>query len=172
MREEDEKLRQAVEHYGARWSKIAEVVGTRNGDQCWKRWYDCLDPRIDKSPWSAEEVCQCCPNATPESLLIKRHHRTQDSSTSSPNAAATGATLCTSTSPTAPPSPPRTGTASYGASKRGRAREHPPSDVHGPRQPSPQRPRAPAHTSASPPRHPERPCPPPSQSLHPRTGWR
>ncbi len=56
MREEDEKLRQAVELYGARWSKIAEMVGTRNGDQCWKRWYDCLDPRIDKSPWTAEEV--------------------------------------------------------------------------------------------------------------------
>ncbi|KAL2128926.1 hypothetical protein VTI74DRAFT_8473 [Chaetomium olivicolor] len=55
MREEDERLRQAVEMYGTRWSKIAEVVGTRNGDQCWKRWYDCLDPRIDKSPWTAEE---------------------------------------------------------------------------------------------------------------------
>ncbi|KAJ4290049.1 hypothetical protein N0V88_006553 [Collariella sp. IMI 366227] len=55
MREEDERLRQAVEIYGARWSKIAEAVGTRNGDQCWKRWYDCLDPRIDKSPWTAEE---------------------------------------------------------------------------------------------------------------------
>ena len=56
MREEDEKLREAVELYGARWSKIAEAVGTRNGDQCWKRWYDCLDPRIDKSPWTADEV--------------------------------------------------------------------------------------------------------------------
>ncbi|KAK4103384.1 hypothetical protein N658DRAFT_422159, partial [Parathielavia hyrcaniae] len=55
MPEEDEKLREAVERYGARWSKIAEAVGTRNGDQCWKRWYDCLDPRIDKSPWTAEE---------------------------------------------------------------------------------------------------------------------
>lgn len=59
MREEDEKLREAVGLYGARWSKIAEAVGTRNGDQCWKRWYDCLDPRIDKSPWTPEEVsCQ------------------------------------------------------------------------------------------------------------------
>jgi hypothetical protein len=55
-REEDEKLREAVEQYGARWSKIAEAVGTRNGDQCWKRWYDCLDPRIDKSPWTPEDV--------------------------------------------------------------------------------------------------------------------
>ncbi|EAQ89485.1 hypothetical protein CHGG_06104 [Chaetomium globosum CBS 148.51] len=55
MREEDERLREAVELYGTRWSKIAEAVGTRNGDQCWKRWYDCLDPRIDKSPWTPEE---------------------------------------------------------------------------------------------------------------------
>ncbi|KAK3298708.1 Homeodomain-like protein [Chaetomium fimeti] len=55
LREEDEKLREAVDLYGARWSKIAEAVGTRNGDQCWKRWYDCLDPRIDKSPWTTEE---------------------------------------------------------------------------------------------------------------------
>ncbi|KAH6630597.1 Homeodomain-like protein, partial [Chaetomium sp. MPI-SDFR-AT-0129] len=55
MKEEDEKLREAVGLYGARWSKIAEAVGTRNGDQCWKRWYDCLDPRIDKSPWTPEE---------------------------------------------------------------------------------------------------------------------
>ncbi|KAK1750301.1 Homeodomain-like protein, partial [Echria macrotheca] len=54
-KDEDEKLLKAVEKYGARWSKVAAVVGSRNGDQCWKRWYDCLDPRIDKSPWTAEE---------------------------------------------------------------------------------------------------------------------
>jgi myb proto-oncogene protein len=55
-KEEDEKLLAAVEKHGARWSKVAVVVGSRNGDQCWKRWYDCLDPRIDKSPWTADEV--------------------------------------------------------------------------------------------------------------------
>lgn len=54
-KEEDEKLLAAVEKYGARWSKVAVVVGSRNGDQCWKRWYDCLDPRIDKSPWTVDE---------------------------------------------------------------------------------------------------------------------
>ncbi|KAK0671485.1 hypothetical protein QBC41DRAFT_56961 [Cercophora samala] len=54
-KDEDQKLRAAVEVYGARWSKIAEAVGTRNGDQCWKRWYDCLDPSIDKSPWTSDE---------------------------------------------------------------------------------------------------------------------
>ena len=55
-REEDQRLRDAVVIHGTRWSKIAQVVGTRNGDQCWKRWYDCLDPQIDKSPWTPEEV--------------------------------------------------------------------------------------------------------------------
>ncbi|KAK4673916.1 hypothetical protein QC763_116130 [Podospora pseudopauciseta] len=54
-KDEDQKLKAAVEVYGARWSKIAEAVGTRNGDQCWKRWYDCLDPSIDKSPWTSDE---------------------------------------------------------------------------------------------------------------------
>ncbi|KAK3330706.1 Homeodomain-like protein, partial [Apodospora peruviana] len=54
-REEDQRLRDAVAIHGTRWSKIANLVGTRNGDQCWKRWYDCLDPKIDKSPWTAEE---------------------------------------------------------------------------------------------------------------------
>jgi myb proto-oncogene protein len=61
LEEEDQRLREAVQRYGTRWSKIAEAVGTRNGDQCWKRWYDCLDPRIDKSPWTSEEVCHVHP---------------------------------------------------------------------------------------------------------------
>src|SRR5690349_24982999 len=113
MREEDEKLREAVEVYGARWSKIAEAVGTRNGDQCWKRWYDCLDPRIDKSPWTAEEVCPThypTPTRAYTSQTLTRHHphRMQDFSISSPKPVATGATSCTITSLTAPPSPPRT----------------------------------------------------------------
>ncbi|KAK0733818.1 hypothetical protein B0T26DRAFT_37839 [Lasiosphaeria miniovina] len=76
-REEDQKLREAVEVHGARWSKIAEAVGTRNGDQCWKRWYDCLDPRIDKSPWTPEEdarlleqVAECGRNWTE---IVNKH---------------------------------------------------------------------------------------------------
>ncbi|KAJ4417435.1 hypothetical protein N0V85_001851 [Neurospora sp. IMI 360204] len=54
-REEDQRLREAFDIYGPRWSKVAQVVGSRNGDQCWKRWYDCLDPKIDRSPWTPEE---------------------------------------------------------------------------------------------------------------------
>ncbi|KAK1826878.1 Homeodomain-like protein, partial [Podospora conica] len=54
-KEEDAKLLEAVERYGFRWSKVAKVVGSRNGDQCWKRYFDALDPRIDKSPWTEAE---------------------------------------------------------------------------------------------------------------------
>ncbi|KAK1777397.1 hypothetical protein QBC45DRAFT_188751 [Copromyces sp. CBS 386.78] len=54
-REEDQRLREAFDIYGPRWSKVAQVVGSRNGDQCWKRWYDCLDPKIDRSPWTPDE---------------------------------------------------------------------------------------------------------------------
>ncbi|KAK3388828.1 hypothetical protein B0T20DRAFT_86507 [Sordaria brevicollis] len=53
--EEDQRLREAFDIYGPRWSKVAQIVGSRNGDQCWKRWYDCLDPKIDRSPWTPEE---------------------------------------------------------------------------------------------------------------------
>lgn len=45
-----------MEKHGFRWSKVAKAVGSRNGDQVFKRWGDCLDPRIDKSPWTAAEV--------------------------------------------------------------------------------------------------------------------
>lgn len=55
-KEEDGRLRQGVRQYGTRWSKVADLVQTRNGDQCYKRWTDSLDPQIDKSPWTAEEV--------------------------------------------------------------------------------------------------------------------
>ena len=60
-KEEDEKLLEAVDKCGHRWSKVAKVVGSRNGDQCWKRWYDCLDPRIDRSPWTEVEVSKQTP---------------------------------------------------------------------------------------------------------------
>lgn len=54
------------------WSRVAQVVGTRNGDrmffqpclssnstnllvECFKRWNDVLDPAIDRSPWTRDE---------------------------------------------------------------------------------------------------------------------
>ena len=54
---EDEKLRAAVEKHGTKWARIAAQVETRNGDQCSKRWKNSLDPSIDRSPWTTQEVC-------------------------------------------------------------------------------------------------------------------
>lgn len=53
---EDERLREAVTKYGTRWVRVAGEVGTRNGDQCAKRWNENLNPELDHSPWTPEEV--------------------------------------------------------------------------------------------------------------------
>ncbi|KAL9031135.1 MAG: hypothetical protein Q9196_000811 [Gyalolechia fulgens] len=52
---ENTRLRQAVAKYGTRWVKVASEVGTRNGDQCAKRWNENLNPELDHSPWTPEE---------------------------------------------------------------------------------------------------------------------
>ncbi|KAK7052810.1 hypothetical protein VNI00_004129 [Paramarasmius palmivorus] len=38
-----------------RWSLVSDMVKTRTNVQCARRWCDTLDPRIDKSPWTAEQ---------------------------------------------------------------------------------------------------------------------
>lgn len=53
---EDARLREAVAKYGTRWVRVAGEVGTRNGDQCAKRWNENLNPELDHSPWTPEEV--------------------------------------------------------------------------------------------------------------------
>ncbi|KAK3389473.1 hypothetical protein B0H63DRAFT_556622 [Podospora didyma] len=53
--EEDQRLRDAVGKLGTRWLAVAIEVGTRNGEQCAKRWNDNVNPELDHSPWSAEE---------------------------------------------------------------------------------------------------------------------
>lgn len=55
---EDVRLREAVAKYGTRWVRVAGEVGTRNGDQCAKRWNENLNPELDHGPWTAEEVSQ------------------------------------------------------------------------------------------------------------------
>ncbi|KAI1081860.1 hypothetical protein F5B20DRAFT_569432 [Whalleya microplaca] len=52
---EDGRLREAVSKHGTRWVAVANEVGTRNGDQCAKRWNENLNPDIDHSPWTARE---------------------------------------------------------------------------------------------------------------------
>lgn len=53
---EDVRLREAVAKYGAQWVRVAGEVGTRNGDQCAKRWNENLNPELDHGPWTPEEV--------------------------------------------------------------------------------------------------------------------
>lgn len=53
---EDARLRAAVNEHGLRWVLVAQKVQTRNGDQCAKRWNEKLDPKLDHSPWTPEEV--------------------------------------------------------------------------------------------------------------------
>ncbi|XP_010930647.1 transcription factor MYB3R-1 [Elaeis guineensis] len=53
---EDEKLRQLVEQYGPQnWNSIAEKLKGRSGKSCRLRWFNQLDPRINKRPFTEEE---------------------------------------------------------------------------------------------------------------------
>ncbi|KAL4804058.1 Homeodomain-like protein [Aspergillus unguis] len=53
--EEDERLFQLVERYQYRWATIAQKMETRSADQCSKRWHHCLNPELERSPWTDEE---------------------------------------------------------------------------------------------------------------------
>ncbi|KAL1694220.1 hypothetical protein GGG16DRAFT_122588 [Schizophyllum commune] len=53
--DEDERLVKAIEKHGTRWSLVAQVVQTRNSDQCAKRWTDTLNPAIDRTTWTAAQ---------------------------------------------------------------------------------------------------------------------
>ncbi|KAJ8762988.1 hypothetical protein K2173_023117 [Erythroxylum novogranatense] len=53
---EDEKLRQLVEQYGAQnWNSIADKLQGRSGKSCRLRWFNQLDPRINRKPFTEEE---------------------------------------------------------------------------------------------------------------------
>nr|KYP51102.1 Transcription factor MYB44 [Cajanus cajan] len=53
---EDEKLRELVERYGPHnWNAIAEKFRGRSGKSCRLRWFNQLDPRINRSPFTEEE---------------------------------------------------------------------------------------------------------------------
>ncbi|KAA8542945.1 hypothetical protein F0562_024097 [Nyssa sinensis] len=53
---EDEKLRELVERYGPHnWNSIAEKLQGRSGKSCRLRWFNQLDPRINRSPFTEEE---------------------------------------------------------------------------------------------------------------------
>ncbi|KAK3032416.1 hypothetical protein RJ639_037143, partial [Escallonia herrerae] len=53
---EDDKLRQLVERYGPQnWNSIAEKLQGRSGKSCRLRWFNQLDPRINRRPFTEEE---------------------------------------------------------------------------------------------------------------------
>ncbi|KAI5080610.1 hypothetical protein GOP47_0003793 [Adiantum capillus-veneris] len=53
---EDEKLRELVSLYGPQnWNLIAEKLDGRSGKSCRLRWFNQLDPRINRRPFSEEE---------------------------------------------------------------------------------------------------------------------
>ena len=58
-KEEDERLKRAVEIYGnLNWKAIEKYVGTRRNQMCAQRWRKKLDPKIvgaKKGTWTAEE---------------------------------------------------------------------------------------------------------------------
>ncbi|XP_050204621.1 transcription factor CSA [Mercurialis annua] len=61
---EDDKLRQLVDQYGPQnWNFIAEHLQGRSGKSCRLRWYNQLDPNINKKPFTEEE----------EERLLKAH---------------------------------------------------------------------------------------------------
>lgn len=54
---EDQRLLAGVFHYGLEnWQAVAQFLGSgRNRAQCSQRWTRCLNPKISKKTWSAEE---------------------------------------------------------------------------------------------------------------------
>ncbi|KAI4365801.1 hypothetical protein MLD38_021758 [Melastoma candidum] len=53
---EDEKLRELVQNYGPHnWNAIAEKLQGRSGKSCRLRWFNQLDPRINRTPFTEDE---------------------------------------------------------------------------------------------------------------------
>ncbi|EED12742.1 Myb transcription factor, putative [Talaromyces stipitatus ATCC 10500] len=52
---EDKLLIDAVNTHGKSWTVVADVVKTRNAEQCSKRWKQSLDPQLNRSQWTEEE---------------------------------------------------------------------------------------------------------------------
>ncbi|MCJ1462839.1 hypothetical protein MMC07_001442 [Pseudocyphellaria aurata] len=52
---EDERLSDAVQEYGCKWTQVAALVGSRNSDQCSSHWSQTLNPDINYSDWTRDE---------------------------------------------------------------------------------------------------------------------
>jgi len=56
--EEDDTIRRCLAEGMTKWKQIAELVTGRIGKQCRERWYNHLDPAVNKLAWTAEEDAQ------------------------------------------------------------------------------------------------------------------
>ena len=53
---EDEILKASIMKYGLRnWARVASLFPRKSAKQCKARWFEWLDPTINKTPWSREE---------------------------------------------------------------------------------------------------------------------
>ncbi|KAL4981643.1 hypothetical protein BDW68DRAFT_183298 [Aspergillus falconensis] len=52
---EDERLWNAVQKHGPKWSLVSKDVGSRNADQCSSHWGQTLNPEIDFRDWSERD---------------------------------------------------------------------------------------------------------------------
>ncbi|CAN8292736.1 unnamed protein product [Cochlearia groenlandica] len=53
---EDDKLREIVDQFGPHnWNAIAQKLSGRSGKSCRLRWFNQLDPRINRNPFTEEE---------------------------------------------------------------------------------------------------------------------
>ncbi|KAK2750650.1 hypothetical protein FQN57_002721 [Myotisia sp. PD_48] len=52
---EDGKLLQGIQKHGFRWALVSQVVGSRQPDQCSRRWHESLNPEINNDRWSLLE---------------------------------------------------------------------------------------------------------------------
>lgn len=63
-KEEDESVIRLVSKYGVKsWSFIARQLHGRLGKQCRERWYNHLNPEINKEPWTQDE----------DEIIIREH---------------------------------------------------------------------------------------------------
>lgn len=71
---EDERLSDAVQEHGSKWTQVASLVGTRNSDQCSSHWSQTLNPDINYSDWTRDEVPRQNPLSI-SSVIWAAHNR-------------------------------------------------------------------------------------------------
>ena len=67
---EDERMWTAVQKHGPQWVSVAQEVRMRNPDQCSSHWSQKLNPDIDVSEWSLQDVCDM--KSAPQGFMLIR----------------------------------------------------------------------------------------------------